>query len=400
MANTKMIPALIFDSVDLGPNIVLSFILREVQNYSTDVNVNVSSNVSLKYTSNDRTISVISFYLKLIIICIGILGNSISVMAFFRSRLGTGTVAQYLISLALADNIVLASEIPICVALFPLQYEIIHKYDWLCRITYYSRYTGRIWSACLTLIVTVERYLFVAHPLKKVYIQNHHMHRILIPITLFISLVCVCYSLLLIQVQPYNDHENVCFVSDEHRTLFFALDLVIVRGVGDLIMGVCIMIFTVLCINVLHKASKIRKNSIQERSSLCLSCGNQTYRVHKKNYKSRESQITKMLLMLVVMFLIFKVPYTVFYYSTLISFGKGGQNMSPVEVVVKGAKTISETFALISYAFNFFIYVLLIPSFRNKLCFIFKCKCSDCTIDFFKIQKKEHIPSLMQVQMP
>ena len=301
MANDKIIPALNFESMDLDPNI--SFVLRKMQNCSTDV-FNVSSNISLNNSSNERIVSAISFYLKLVIISIGILGNSISMIAFFRSKLGTGTVRQYLISLALADNIVLVSEIPVWMSDYPLEYEIIHKYNWWCRITFYVRYTGRIWSACLTLIVTVERYLFVAHPLKKVCTQKHCRHRILIPLTLFASLVCVCYSLFLLQVQPYNNNDNVCFASNEHRTLFFVLDLVIVRGVGELFMGICIMIFTVLCINVLHKANKIRKNSIQEQSSLCSSCGNQTYRVHKNNYKSKESQITKMLLILAVMFLI------------------------------------------------------------------------------------------------
>ena len=370
-----------------------------MENYSTD-EFNVSLNLSLNNTDfnntgNDRKIIfVISFYLRLVIISIGILGNSISMIAFFRSRLGRGTVKQYLISLALADNIVLVSEIPIWMSLYPLEYEIIHKYNWLCRITFYTRYTGRIWSACLTLIVTVERYLFVAHPLKKVCSQKHRRHRILIPLTLFASLVCVCYSLFLVQVGPHENHDNVCYASNEHSTLFFVLDLVIVRGVGELFIGVCIMIFTVLCINVLHKANKIRKNGIQEQSSLCSSCGNQTNRVHKKNYKSRESQITKMLLMLAVMFLIFKVPYTLFYYFKKIYFEKE-RRVSSMEDLVGKVKNISQTLALINYAFNFFVYVLLIPSFRTNFSFIFKCKCSDCTTDFFKIKRKQHIHSLI-----
>ena len=393
MEMTNKSPISILDQLDLNPNItlILKLIFREIHNYSLLPN-HTPSNITSTYEDDDKIISAISFYLKLLIISIGILGNNISAMAFFRSKLGTGTVGPYLISLALADNIVLASEIPIWITQQPLGYGIIDRYDWLCRITYYAKYTGRMWSACLTLIVTVERYLFVAHPLKKVYIQKHHLHRFLIPLTLIGSLLSVSYSLFLIKVLPYENYDNVCYIKD--RDIFFPLDLIVVRGIGDLIMGTCIMVFTILCINVLHKAKKIRNYNIHEQSSLCSSCGNHIPRIQKRSFKSRESQITKMLLMLAIMFLIFKVPYTVLYYCTLTWTGTDRENTSLFKVVINGAKTVAETFSLISYAFNFFVYALLIPSFRNNLCFVFRCRCCHVPKDIFKIKKKQNVQSL------
>ena len=251
-----MTPMLIMDSVDFNPNItlLLKIIFREIQNYSESNSR--TSNVNLTLSSS-TIIASACFYLKLLIIVVGVFGNLVSFMAFVKSRLGTGTgnVGQYLISLALADNIVLISEIPIWMSQSPLEYGFIDSYDWLCRMTYYTKYTGRIWSACLTLIVTVERYLFVAYPLKKVYMQKHRLYRILVPLTLVISLASVCYASFLIKVQE-SEEGKMCFIVGYRRTTFLVLDLIIVRGIGDLMIGICIMVFTILCVNVLHKAKR------------------------------------------------------------------------------------------------------------------------------------------------
>ena len=321
------------------------------------------------------------FYFKLMVIGVGMLGNIMSIVEFIKFRLSTGTVGQYLITLALADNLVLISELPIWMTQIPLEYLVIDAYDWICRFTYYLKYAGRIWSACLTLVVTVERFLFVAHPLKKAHFQKHHIHRILIPFTLTASLSFVSYALFLIKVQEVQilsggiiSNATQCFILQDKRKLFVVLDIIVVRGIGDLLIGVLILIFTILSIKVLLQAQKLRTDSLRERSSLCSSCGNQIHGFHRKSYKSRESQITRMLLMLAVMFLLFKLPYAILYYVTLNWYKREASGFSTIETVVNNAKSISLVFALMGYAFNFFVYVVLVPSFRSNLCATLKCK--------------------------
>ena len=321
------------------------------------------------------------FYFKLMVIGVGMLGNIMSIVVFIKFRLSTGTVGQYLITLALADNLVLISELLIWMTQIPLEYLVIDAYYWICRFTYYLKYAGRIWSACLTLVVTVERYLFVAHPLKKAHFQKHHIHRILIPFTLTASLSIVSYALFLIKVQEVQmvsdgitSNATQCFILQDKRKLFVVLDIIVVRGIGDLLIGVLILIFTILSIKVLLQAQKLRTDSLRERSSLCSSCGNQIHGFHRKSYKSRESQITRMLLMLAVMFLLFKLPYTILYYATLNWYKREASGFSTIETVVNNAKSISLVFALMGYAFNFFVYVMLVPSFRSNLCATLKCQ--------------------------
>ena len=220
----------------------------------------------------------------------------------------------------------------------------------------------------------------MAHPLKKAHFQKHHIHRILIPFTLTASLSFVSYALFLIKVQEVQilsggiiSNATQCFILQDKRKLFVVLDIIVVRGIGDLLIGVLILIFTILSIKVLLQAQKLRTDSLRERS-LCSSCGNQIHGFHRKSYKSRESQITRMLLMLAVMFLLFKLPYTILYYVTLNWYKREASGFSTIETVVNNAKSISLVFALMGYAFNFFVYVILVPSFRSNLCATLKCK--------------------------
>ena len=227
----------------------------------------------------------------------------------------------------------------------------------------------------------MERYLFVTHPLKKAHFQKNHIYRILIPSTLTASLSSVSYALFLIKVQEIQiisdgitSNATQCFILQDKRRLFVVFDIIVIRGIGDLLIGVLILIFTILSIKVLLQAKKLRTDSLRERSSLYSSCGNEIHGFHRKNYKSRESQITRMLLMLAVMFLLFKLPYTILYYATLNWYKKGASAFSTIETIVHNAKSISLVFALMGYAFNFFVYVILVPSFRNNLFAILKCK--------------------------
>ena len=333
---------------------------------------NTSSNNTSEY--HESFMTFLTFYFKFLVIIVGIFGNTMSIVVFVKFRFSSGTVGQYLITLALADNVVLISELPIWMAQTPLKLFLIDIYDWLCRLTYYLKYSGRIWSACLTLVVTVERYLFVAHPLKKAYFQKHHIHRILLPLTLSISLICVSYALFLVQLQhveitsgDITSNMTQCFILQDKRKLFVVLNIVIVRGIGDILFGVLILIFTILSIKVLLHAQKMRRESLQEQSSLCSSYGNQIHIIHR-SYKSRES------LMLAVVFLLFKLPYTILYYTTLNWYKKEVATFSTLEILINNAKSISLVFALIGYAFNFFAYVILVPSFRSNLCVALKCK--------------------------
>ena len=340
-----------------------------------------NSNANKTNELHENFMVFLCFYCKLVVIVVGILGNIMSIVVFVKFRFSTGTVGQYLITLAFSDNIVLISELPIWMTQTPLEYFLINAYDWMCRITYYMKYAGRIWSACLTLVVTVERYLFVAHPLKKAYFQKHHIHRILIPLTLGASLCSVSYAMFLIKLQEVQiissgitRNSTQCHILQESKNLFVVLDVIVVRGIGDMVIGVLILSFTILTIKALVQAQKVRRDSLQEQSSLCSSCGNQIHGIHKKNYKSRESQITRMLLMLSIMFLVFKLPYTLLYYATFNWYKKDSSTFSTIEIIVNYAKSVSLVFTLIGYAFNFFVYVILVPSFRNNLCTALKCK--------------------------
>ena len=338
---------------------------------TTEATTTATSDASL--VLHEDVVTIVCSWITLLVIVIGITGNTISIIVFGKLRLSTGTVGQYLIALAIADNVMLISHIPVWVSDKPLETNLLNEHDWVCRLTFYLKYACRLWSASLTLTVTVERYLFVAHPLKVLF-QEHGVHRILIPVTLTMSLGFVIYSLFMIKVTE-NTFSGIrqCFVVPKTREQFLALDIAIVRIFGDIILGVLILIFTVLTIRALLRAQKIRNVSLRQASARLPS-----RRLQKKSQKSsREWQITRMLLMLAVVFLLFKVPYTVLYYVTWNWHRRTPPVGSTAEEIIRKTKQVSSVLGLAGYAFNFFVYVTLVPSYRRNLCKVVRCRASD-----------------------
>ncbi len=317
----------------------------------------------------------IKFYVDAIIILTGLCGNTLSICVFLKSRLTMGNVGAYLIALGFADNIVLMTEIPIWMVQTPLSYSAIDEYSWLCRTTYYLKYVGRMWSAFLTLVITVERYLFIAYPLKKAYFQRHNIHKAVIPVTLVLCLLSVTYSLFLIGLEiDLGQTERQCMVTKNKKKLFITLDIIIIRIIGDLFIGGMVILVTVFSIKVLTKAKEIRKTSLREQSSFCSSCGKEPNRsiFLRKIGKSRESQITRMLLMLAILFIIFKIPYTLcyyvnFYFRNLKDNGEAATTSSIQGISFRYIQQASHCFALLNYSINFIVYGTLVPSFRNNL---------------------------------
>ncbi len=341
-------------------------------NYSEVFQANGSTNVTEERRDDARIIGLLCFCTKIVIITVGLLGNTISIVEFLKcTKIVIGNVGHYLIFLAVADILVLISEVPIWMLEPPLEYFLLDKYDWLCRTTYFLKYTARIWSASLTLTITIERYLFVAHPLRRSFFQKTRFYRILIPATFCLSGLCVLYTPFLVKLQSQVEGETLCHVAKDQREVFRILDVAIVRVVGDAVIGGLMLLFTILCTNVLRKAQRLRQANLQEMSSLCSSCGNQIHRIHHQNSRSRESQITKMLLTIPVVFLLFKIPYTILYYCTFDLHDK--TSLTTTQIVLTSAKRISEAFSLFSYAFNFFVYIMLIPTFRATFVTVFEC---------------------------
>ena len=151
------------DTLKLSPNvtILLKHVLRGVVNYSQlRAQALHVANVSGEFTGNDEVINTLCFYLKLVVIIVGMTGNSISIYTFAKCKISTGNVGQYLIFLAIADNVVLLSELPV---LKPFITVLMDQHDWICKMTYYIKYTGRLWSACLTCcdIGQIDRFFII-----------------------------------------------------------------------------------------------------------------------------------------------------------------------------------------------------------------------------------------------
>ncbi len=178
-------------------------------------------------------------------------------------KLWDSTCYVYL-PLAISDNIVLLAESLIWISEYPIEIKWISTTNGLCKATYYFRYAGRLWSALLTLSVTGERYLFVAHPLKSAYLRTPKNCKIGIILTGLVSFVLAMYAIFLIKLDDHsasNGLECSIAVATKHR--FVVADIVISRCLADVTVGFIIFCFTGLYNGRFVSFSNIEKNKIQ-----------------------------------------------------------------------------------------------------------------------------------------
>ncbi len=318
--------------------------------------INVSNETSSLLKNSG--VHAFTFYFTGLCICAGLLGNSTSILVFLKSRVSESacTVRYYLIALAVSDNTVLMAEATLWLADEPLKIAWIHKFRPLCKVTYYLRYAGRMWSALLTLTITAERFLFVAYPLKSASLRTANWCRVGIALTAVASFSLGSYALFLISITE----EHFCVIISQELHTFVVVDIVISRCGADVLVGLAIFILTGFMIRALLKARHARENTLN---------GGCTY----TRRQTRELQITTMLTTIAILFVVMKIPYTITYYLSF----NWNQNWKKIVATrlpgIDLGKELAGALVNINYSINFFVYLLFVRSFREN--FLKMCSC-------------------------
>ena len=222
--------------------------------------------------------------------------------------------------------------------------------DALCKATHYLRRSAKSWSATLTLLLTIERYLCIAHPLKAG-LRSKSVTMAMIAIGFTISFVL---PIPLVQYDMVYEIINFCIVDPDHLPFYDRYDLIVIRGFGEGIIGILIFIFTCLIILGLFRARKRSKRMV-------------TSAKNEQSRSAQDSQINNMLLVIVFMFFLARLPYTIAYYLYTFSANRDIY-LSPWQVRYVYLSTIlSRAFANVNYSTNFIIYVVFVRTFRLNL---------------------------------
>ncbi|XP_025047771.1 thyrotropin-releasing hormone receptor-like [Alligator sinensis] len=255
-------------------------------------------------------LQVATILLVLLICGVGIAGNVMVVLVVLRTKHMVTPTNCYLVSLAVADLIVLLA------AGLPNISEVVASWVYGyagCLCITYLQYLGINISACSITAFTVERYIAICHSIKaQLLCTVSRAKRIIAGVWLFTSLYCLMWFFLVDTSQvTFADGAQVSCGYRVSRTLYlpiyfldFALFYVIPLGVATVLYG---LIARILFSNPLPATPQHARpgsgHQGQPSSSMKLSCrGN-------KGALSSRRQVTKMLAVVVILFAVLWMPY-------------------------------------------------------------------------------------------
>ncbi|TRZ17314.1 hypothetical protein HGM15179_009810 [Zosterops borbonicus] len=252
-------------------------------------------------------LQVVTILLVLLICGVGIAGNAMVVLVVLRTRHMVTPTNCYLVSLAVADLIVLlAAGLP---NISDVVASWVYGYAGCLCITY-LQYLGINISAWSIAAFTVERYIAICHAIKaQLLCTVSRARRIIASLWLFTSLYCLMWFFLVDTTQvTFSDGAQVVCGYRVSRSLYmpiyfldFAVFYVIPLGLATVLYG---LIARILLVSAVPGTPQRPLPGSQPRAgSLGLSC-----RGSGAALGSRK-QVTKMLAVVVALFAVLWLPY-------------------------------------------------------------------------------------------
>ncbi|XP_072279109.1 thyrotropin-releasing hormone receptor-like [Pyxicephalus adspersus] len=280
----------------------------------------VDSPTNISLANNDVVFSMmeykaISIFLVLLVCGVGIIGNIMVVLVVFITREMRTPTNCYLVSLAVADLMVLvAAGLPNVTD--SLAGTWIYGHAGCLGITYFQ-YLGINASSCSITAFTVERYIAICHPMKAQTVCTvSRAKRIIAVVWVFTCIYCMMWFFLVdIQVNKTQQVECGYKVS---RNLYlpiyltdFAIFYVIPLFVATILYG---LIGRILFLSPIpsHPDSTVerwREKSSKEKGAAEADGNKTNNRSRPKGALSSRKQVTKMLAVVVVLFALLWMPY-------------------------------------------------------------------------------------------
>jgi hypothetical protein len=272
------------------------------------------------------------------VIILGSIGNVVSILIWKYGKMSkTANCKTYMWSLALNDLfilLVLGTEF----AFFKSGYYLRRKHDWICKpVLFFGMVSPQV-SAWITVIIAVERMLYVCIPLKM--FKSNVKRRSIITIGCIVLFSCALnvHLLFTATTKGYNENETFCFsneIIDDNTT--FLLDA---ASYG---------IFTFLLPLIL-----ITSSNIITLVSICV-----WKRISKQRTRQQRSikNITRIVISISILHCVSTLPYAIyiicFFYKTCTA-------------VMPYINVIAICY-LLNSGFNSVLYLLFGESFRSDL---------------------------------
>ncbi|XP_006000539.1 thyrotropin-releasing hormone receptor-like [Latimeria chalumnae] len=276
--------------------------------------INATINQTLeKMPQNSIEFQVVAIFLVLVICGVGIAGNVMVVLVVLRTKHMMTPTNCYLVSLAIADLIVLlAAGLP---NISDVVASWVYGYAGCLCITY-LQYLGINVSACSITAFTVERYIAICHSIKAQFICTvSRAKKIIAFVWIFTLVYCVMWFFLVdITEKHYSDGIEVICGYRVSRNLYmpiYFLDFTIFYVIPLILATVLYGLITrILFMNPLPTAP--HDSAIMSKDSVHQGRTSNTFKLSCKGNKgaiSSRKQVTKMLAVVVILFALLWMPY-------------------------------------------------------------------------------------------
>ena len=298
-------------------------------------------------------------YSNIAILPIGFLLNLLCIITFIKSKTYKSPTGLHLVFIAVADNVILLS-------MFLGRSETWYKYINIpdmynkkgvfnCQESDYIVVAGFLWSGLLLASATIERFLSVAFPLK---VQQWNMYaktKVLMGAYVLVAFGLSSYALLCVELKPATSNTSeTCVIAEQYNDVCFLSDVIIIVAFSNSLCSLLILTFTILISFYLFKLRRVR--------------------IEMGKTSAKEFQITLMLVMVALFFMVLRIPEMVLFEITYYNDINGIIN-SLSEKMLFVHQVLLVCVAL-NHSVNFLIYVKFLRSFRHT--FVSMVTCYKC----------------------
>ena len=299
------------------------------------------------------------FILTPVIVCTGIVGNTLSFVVMQSQALRHTSYSRYLSALAVFDTLTLIIRQVHDVDEYYVMEEggsvIFKNFDSFgCKMFNFTEHVSYLMSSWLIVLMALERLIAVCMPFRKVIIRTQTGA----VVTIFIMLIAICLSQAFRVVMIEFSTDYHCGPSDSYLQLYTDLHIYFYQWSLTFILPVA-MVFGFNGM-VLYQIFKIKKEIRKEDKK------NRQYRAVRERHRT-----TCMLLIVSFTFLGTLLPILTLTLICHIVMKVKGPAAFGFFTSVKPYLEIATIISLLNYAINFFIYILSGKSFRFELSKVF-----------------------------
>ena len=321
------------------------------------------------------TVEILQLYVMPIIIAVGIVGNTISLVVFTATKLRSHSSSVYLAALAVSDTCFLLCTLVVWVSRVGM--NVVNMQPW-CALVVYLTFVCSFLSVWIVVAFTIERFIVVCFPLRRRHMLRPFQARSCVFILAIASLIIYSFLLWMTRVvdQPNGDGK-VCHTLPKHAQALHILTQI------DIFLTLVVPLFTIISLNSAIMISIYRSSqtmplpwspSSSSRNQVVLwvehdrsnTMSSDSTRPTRRNMRS-----TKMLLIVSTVFVLLNLPSHVFRLRyTVIFFLKLEYHPSGNE---SGLYSIAELLYYVNFAVNFFLYSICASNFRKGLADLIRC---------------------------